>query len=79
MEKMVDHARNIKPLQKPMTERFDLPPKLLTTMYFYVSSALKKEILKRSDHLDPSLIDEAVNNNRKKILTEAVRDAKTSE
>ncbi len=77
MEKMVGQARSIKSLQKPMTERFDLPPKLLTKMYFFVSSALKKEILKRSDMLDPALIDEAVNSNRKKILKTAVRDAKS--
>ena len=77
MERMVDHARTIKDLQQPMTERFDLAPQLLTKMYFFVSSALKKEILKRSDMLDPALIDEAVKTNRKKILTEAVRDAES--
>lgn len=77
MERMVDHARTIKDLQQPMTERFDLPPQLLTKMYFFVSSALKKEILKRSDMLDPALIDEAVKTNRKKILTEAVRDVES--
>ncbi len=77
MEKIVGHARSMKSLQKPMTERFDLPPKLLTKMYFFVSSALKKEILKRSDMLDPALIDEAVTANRKKILKTAVRDAKS--
>ena len=75
MEKMVDHSRSIKDLQKPMAERFDLPPQLLTKMYFFVSSALKKEILKRSDLLDPSLIDEAVKNNREKIISHAVEDA----
>ena len=77
MEKMVRHARTVKSLQKPMTERFDLPPTLLTQMYFFVSSALKKEILKRSDLLDPALIDEAVNTNRQKILDKAVNDVET--
>lgn len=77
MEKMVGHSRTMKKLQKPMSERFDLPPKLLTKMYFFVSSALKKEILKRSDMLDPALIDEAVNANRTKILKEAVHDAQS--
>ena len=76
MEKMVDQSRALKSLQKPMMERFDVPPKLLTQMYFFVSSALKKEILKRSDMLDPSLIDEAVSANRKKILVGAVRNVK---
>lgn len=77
MEKLVGHARSMKSLQKPMSDRFDLPPKLLTKMYFFVSAALKKEILKRSDMLDPALIDEAVNANRKKILKTAVHDAQT--
>ncbi|MEO1250903.1 MAG: DUF2336 domain-containing protein [Pseudomonadota bacterium] len=76
MEKMVDHSRSIRAMQKPMMERFDLPPKLLTKMYFFVSSALKREILKRSDMLDPALIDEAVSANRARILDEAVREAK---
>lgn len=77
MEKMVEHARSMKLLQKPMTERLDLPPPLLTKMYFFVSAALKKEILKRSDYLDPALIDEAVKANREKILTRAVKQAQS--
>ena len=75
MEKLVQHSRSINELQEPMAKRYDLPPQLLTQMYFFVSSALKKEILRRSDTLDPALIDEAVNNNRSKILDEAVTDA----
>jgi len=77
MEKMVEHSRNLKSLQAPMADRFDLPPQLLTQMYFFVSSALKKEILKRSDMLDPALIDEAVNSNRQKILDQAVTDVQS--
>jgi uncharacterized protein (DUF2336 family) len=46
-------------------------------MYFFVSSALKREILKRSDLLDPSLIDEAIEVNRAKILSQAVTDARS--
>ena len=76
MEKMVAHSRSMRRLQKPMANRVDIPPKLLTQMYFFVSSALKKEILKRSDMLDPALIDEAVTANRKKILSESVRDVR---
>lgn len=74
MEKMVDHSRTMKSLQKPMAERIDVPPKLLTQMYFFVSSALKKEILKRSENLDPTIIDDAVKTNRKRILTDVVRN-----
>jgi uncharacterized protein (DUF2336 family) len=78
MEKLVEHARTIGELQAPMAGRFDLPAQLLTQMYFFVSSALKKEILKRSDMLDPALIDEAVESNRQKILSKAVTDAESS-
>lgn len=75
MEKLVEHSRSIGELQAPVAARYDLPPQLLTQMYFFVSSALKREILKRSDLLDPRLIDEAVETNRKKILKDAVVDA----
>lgn len=75
MEKLVEQSRSIGELQAPLAGRFDLPPQLLTQMYFFVSSALKKEILKRSDMLDPALIDEAVDANRQKILTTAVAEA----
>lgn len=77
MEKLVQHSRSISELQEPMAKRYDLPPQLLTQMYFFVSSALKKEILRRSDTLDPALIDEAVNSNRSKILDDAVADAQS--
>ena len=68
MEKMVAHARSIKSLQKSMVDRFDLPPSLLTKMYFFVTTELKREILKRSDRLDPALITEVIKANRRKIL-----------
>lgn len=76
MKKMVEHSRSLPELQAPMTGRYDLAPQLLTQMYFFVSSALKKEILKRSDMLDPSLIDQAIKSNRKKILTAASVDVR---
>ncbi len=76
MEKLVEHSRNLPELQAPMAGRYDLAPQLLTQMYFFVSSALKKEILNRSEGLDPALIDQAIATNRKKILTLATSDVK---
>ncbi|MFQ5563728.1 MAG: DUF2336 domain-containing protein [Parvularculaceae bacterium] len=76
MEKLVEQSREVEELQAPMASRYDLPPQLLTQMYFFVSTALKREILRRSDMLDPALIDEAVVTNRSKILTQAVTEAK---
>jgi len=75
MTRLVEHSRTIADLQTPLTERYDLPPHLLTQMYFFVSSALKREILKRSDLLDPALIDEAIEGNRVRILKQALNDA----
>jgi uncharacterized protein (DUF2336 family) len=75
MERLVEQSRTIDELQAPMAKRYDLPPQLLTQMYFFVSSALKKEILKRSEMLDPALIDEAVDSNRQKILEKASVEA----
>ncbi len=77
MQRLVEHSRSIPELQQPMTGRYDLPPQLLTQMYFFVSSALKREILKRSDLLDPGLIDEAMSANRQRILSSAVADAQS--
>ena len=77
MTKLVEHSRTINDLQAPLTERYDLPANLLTQMYFFVSSALKREILRRSDLLDPALIDEAIEGNRTKILKQAVDGAHT--
>lgn len=77
MSRLVEHSRALPELQAPLTERYDLPPNLLTQMYFFVSSALKREILKRSDLLDPALIDEAIEGNRAKILKQAVDTAHT--
>ncbi len=73
--RLVEHSRTISDLQTPLTERYDLPPNLLTQMYFFVSSALKREILKRSDLLDPALIDEAIESNRVRILKQAIDEA----
>lgn len=77
MSRLVEHSRALPELQTPLTERYDIPANLLTQMYFFVSSALKREILKRSDLLDPALIDAAIEGNRAKILKQAVDDAHT--
>jgi len=77
LSKMVEHSRNLPELQAPMASRYDLAPELLTQMYFFVSSALKKEILKRSENLDPAMIDQAVKSNRAKILSSVTSDVKS--
>ncbi len=76
MEKLVDKSRTMSELQAPITTRYDLAPQLLTQMYFFVSSALRKEILKRSETLDPAIIDMAIKKNRQKILIQTNADMK---
>jgi len=76
MEKLVDKSRTMSELQAPITARYDLAPQLLTQMYFFVSSALRKEILKRSETLDPAIIDMAIKKNRQKILSQTNADTK---
>ena len=68
MEELVARARLHVDLQAPLTRRLDLTPDLLTQMYFFVSSALKKEILRRSERLAPLLVEKAVETNRRSIV-----------
>ena len=35
-------------LQEPLILRYDLPPQVLTQLYFHIASSLRKEIIKRS-------------------------------
>ncbi len=75
MHAMVAKARKRPDLQTPMTGRYDLPPQLLTQLYFYVPSPLRKEILHRSDLLDPALVDVAMRANRHRLMEELAGEA----
>lgn len=68
LEALVDQSRKLTSLQAPLVNRFDLSPALLTRLYFYVPAALKSQILNRSDHLEPALIDEAIQINRASLF-----------
>ena len=70
MAALVARARTAFDLQAPLAARYDLPAPLMTQMFFFVSSPLKKEILKRTDLLDPSLVAAAIKDNRKRLLAE---------
>ncbi len=72
---LIHEARRRQALQAPLTGRHDLPPQLLTQLYFFVSTHLKKEILARTEFLDPSLVEVAVTANRRRILEQAMREA----
>lgn len=75
MQAMIAEAKRRSALQEPLTGRYDLPPHLLTQLYFFVSSALKRDILNRADMLDPSLVDVAAAASRRRLLEQAAREA----
>lgn len=58
-------------LQTPLCDRYDLPPQSLTHLYFTVPAALKRDLLKRCDILDPALVERAAAENRRRILNVA--------
>lgn len=74
MQILIGEAKRIHALQEPLTGRFDLPPQHLTQLYFFVAAGLKREILKRSDLLDPSLVELAAAANRHRLIAQAQRD-----
>ncbi|MEO1135225.1 MAG: DUF2336 domain-containing protein [Pseudomonadota bacterium] len=62
-------------LQTPLCARYDLPPQSLTHLYFTVPAALKRDLLKRCDILDPALVERAAAENRRRILNFGAGDA----
>ncbi|MEM8986584.1 MAG: DUF2336 domain-containing protein [Pseudomonadota bacterium] len=77
METMVEKSEKITALQGPLVNRRDLSPDLMNDMYFFVSKALRQEILKRTDNLDPALIDKAIRESQAAILRAAGAKAGT--
>ena len=71
LQAMADKARRMPALQEPLTARYDLPPQMLTHLFFFVAPVLKREILKRADRLEPSLVDAAIAANRRQLLGQA--------
>lgn len=70
MDVLTARARKCASLHEPMVARLDLPPLTLTRLYFFVAPALKKELLRRADIIEPILAASAATANRKSVLTE---------
>lgn len=70
LDVMTVRARKYASMHEPMTARFDLPPLVLTRLYFLVAPHLRKEIMRRADIIDPALAASAATANRKSVLTE---------
>ena len=67
METLAERAETVASLQKPLISRTDLPPDLMNSMFFAVSSELKRVIMDRMKDLDPSVIDEAIRSTERRI------------
>jgi uncharacterized protein (DUF2336 family) len=71
MERVVDRATENPDLHACVVERHDLPPDLLNEMYFLVERRLRDHIVERNAHLDPGVVQVALEAGRKRI---AARD-----
>ena len=67
LETMTDRALTSQALHKPMVSRSDLPPDLLNSMFFAVSSELKRAIMARMQDLDPEIIDSAIRQTERRM------------
>jgi uncharacterized protein (DUF2336 family) len=72
METMVDRAQNATVLHAPLVGRKSLPPDLLNSMFFAVSSELKRSIMQRMKEVEPSLIDDAIRLTERRMKRTAV-------
>lgn len=67
MEKIVDRAQTTEALHAPVVSRPNLPPDLLNSMFFAVSSGLKRDIMARMKDVAPALIDDAIRMTEKRM------------
>lgn len=67
METLSDRAHKVEVLQRPMVTRHDLPPDLMNSMFFAVSSELKRVIMERMQGIDPAVIDAAIRQTERRI------------
>ena len=73
MEYLVEQSKRVDAYQNPLLHRPDLPPALAKRMYWWVSAALRKHII-RSFNLDPVELDERIEDVIKDILAEDAGD-----
>ena len=73
MAHLVEQSRRLDSLQKPLVHRSDLPADLAEKMYWWVSAALRSDIVERFD-VDPTEIDTAM-----EVAVNTVIEAQTVE
>jgi uncharacterized protein (DUF2336 family) len=72
MEYLVEQSKRVDSFQNPLVGRPDLPPELAKRMYWWVSAALRKTIVKNFA-LDPTQLDQRVED----IITDLLSDSPT--
>ena len=71
METVIARAENSERLHKPLINRQDLPPDLMNEMFWFVSKALREEIVMKNDAIDDALLNEALASTKAAMGNEA--------
>ncbi len=74
MRRLLAAARRDPALQRPLTLRYDLPANLLIRMFFFISPALRQDLLARAGMIDQALVCEAIDSTREALLSPAADD-----
>jgi uncharacterized protein (DUF2336 family) len=68
-ETAVERAQANPALHEAVVSRASLPPDLLNEMYFVVEARLRQTILERNAHMDPALLENALQAGRTRLAT----------
>jgi uncharacterized protein (DUF2336 family) len=72
LETLVVRAGGAPILHEPLIHRAGLPLDLLNAMFFKVSASLKREIARRMGEVDPTLVDQAIQETEKRLQHTAI-------
>jgi uncharacterized protein (DUF2336 family) len=75
LEYLVGESQRVDSFQEPLLSRHDLPGDLAHRMFWWVSAALRKEILTRFT-MDPAVLDDALRDSAHSAIAEAVNAGK---
>lgn len=70
MEYLVDQSKRVDSYQNPLLTRSDLEPVLVKRMYWWVSAAMRKDIIANFD-IDPTELDSSLEATAKDLIDEA--------
>ena len=70
MEYLVDQSKHVDSYQNPLLARSDLEPVLVKRMYWWVSAAMRKDIVANFD-IDPTELDASLEATAKDLIDEA--------